>query len=373
MSKQRSSQSKSTRIISVVVSIAIMVTCVLVVLQYCTPAGKRLKPTEWFGGKTEETPVTTEVIDRVVTPEIVQGNGITLTSALIASEEYSEYGISAQTESAKLLTATIDPADATNQAVDWKVGWNARATSEQRAWSSGKTVTDYMTITATSDGALTATATCKQAFGCSIVITVVSRDNSTKKASVLNDYVKALADYDANFFEPSSSKSKHLVLGDNQKYFWLAMNLTYGTGTIAPSVDEKTVSGKLKLNPDHYAFMKSNNKVTFPSTEYTLPNSILADESTWVSNGADFYLNLIGGSSYTNQRTNFIHAANASFTPYNHDLILLTVTITQRHNGKIVNTLEKTFPITVDMSAMKIAVTDVGITDGDSMIWYPNA
>ena len=83
-----------------------------------------------------------------------------------------------------LLTATITPASAVNQEVDWTIAWQ----NSSSTFASGKTVTDYVTITPTSDGALTANLICKQAFGEKIVVTCTSRDNPDAKATCTLDY-----------------------------------------------------------------------------------------------------------------------------------------------------------------------------------------
>ena len=85
-----------------------------------------------------------------------EANGISVMSARIAPEEYEDYGISPMAESAQQLTATITPSNATNQKVDWTVKWKNASSS----WANGKTVTDYVTVTPTSDGALTANVEC---------------------------------------------------------------------------------------------------------------------------------------------------------------------------------------------------------------------
>ena len=71
------------------------------------------------------------------------------------------------------LKATIDPDTAANQNVDWSVSF----VNPSSSWASGKTVTDYVTVMPTSDGALTATVQCLKAFGEQIKITVTSRAN----------------------------------------------------------------------------------------------------------------------------------------------------------------------------------------------------
>lgn len=69
------------------------------------------------------------------------------------------------------ITAVISPADAANKLVDWSVAW-----VDGTPLASAK-IGDYITITPSSDGALTATVTCKKAFRGSVAfIKVVTRE-----------------------------------------------------------------------------------------------------------------------------------------------------------------------------------------------------
>lgn len=114
------------------------------------------------------------------------GSGVQLMSARIAPTEFAEYGISPMAETAYTLTATITPSNATNKSVDWSVAF----VNPSSSWAKGKTVTDYVTVTPTSDGALTANVECKQAFGEQIKVVVTSRDNESATASCTVDYAK---------------------------------------------------------------------------------------------------------------------------------------------------------------------------------------
>ncbi len=89
------------------------------------------------------------------------------------------------------VIATITPNDAANKEVDWAVVF-VNATS---AWANGKTATDYITAEPTTDGALTAAITCKEAFGEQIKITVTSRDNPDASASCTVDYKQQFEGY----------------------------------------------------------------------------------------------------------------------------------------------------------------------------------
>lgn len=84
------------------------------------------------------------------------------------------------------LTASVYPANADNQAVNWTVSWD----NPNSAWAKNKTVTNYVTITPSSAGSLTATANCKEAFGEKIKITATSEDNPEASAICICDYVK---------------------------------------------------------------------------------------------------------------------------------------------------------------------------------------
>lgn len=88
------------------------------------------------------------------------------------------------------LTATIYPDSAENKAVDWDVSF----VNPSSSWASGKDVSDYVTVTPASDGALTANVNCLKAFGEQIKITVTSRANVNAKAECTLDYARRILD-----------------------------------------------------------------------------------------------------------------------------------------------------------------------------------
>ena len=88
------------------------------------------------------------------------------------------------------LTATVSPETADNKAVDWGVSF----VNPSSSWASGKTVTDYVTVTPSSDGALTANVNCLQAFGEQIKVTVISCVNPEAKAECTLDYARRILD-----------------------------------------------------------------------------------------------------------------------------------------------------------------------------------
>lgn len=126
-----------------------------------------------------------------VSTEAGVSHGIKLAAVKLASSEYEDYGVSPLAETAYTLTATITPADAANKKVDWTIAFkNASST-----WASGKTVTDYATVTPSADGALTAVVENVAAFGEQIIVKATSRDNAEAYATCTVEYLQRTTGY----------------------------------------------------------------------------------------------------------------------------------------------------------------------------------
>lgn len=119
----------------------------------------------------------------VIAPETV-GKKMRITSRVLAASEYDDYGVSTLAENAYTLTATVTPSNADDKTVDWSVAWK----NADSSWAKGKTVTSYVTVTPTSDGALTATVSCLAAFSEQIIVSVVPRANTDISATCTLDY-----------------------------------------------------------------------------------------------------------------------------------------------------------------------------------------
>lgn len=138
--------------------------------------------TNGFGMGGSSAPLEQFNHNNQISFENFSGSGIMLTAS---ANELSEPAANAETaENTVRLTATVTPSTASIQSVDWTVAW-VNASSE---WATGKKVTDYVTVTPTADGALTADVNCLQAFGEQVKVTVVSRDISSITADCTIDY-----------------------------------------------------------------------------------------------------------------------------------------------------------------------------------------
>lgn len=153
------------------------------------------------------------------------GNGVRVMRADIPVEEYELYGVSTQAETAYVLTAVISPDNATNKKVDWSVSFkNAGST-----WANGKNVTDYVTVAPSSDGALTATVQCLQAFGEQIAVTVTSRDNTAVTASCAVDYARKVTDYNVTI---NGGNDLNVAWTQDGNEYLFAVTPVFGIGTI---------------------------------------------------------------------------------------------------------------------------------------------
>lgn len=84
------------------------------------------------------------------------------------------------------MTATIIPASALDKRVNWSVEW-VDSTSD---WAKGKTVTDYVTVTADTTDSRIATVNCSAPFGSQIKVVATSVANAEAKADCYVDYYK---------------------------------------------------------------------------------------------------------------------------------------------------------------------------------------
>lgn len=132
----------------------------------------------WFGltvkANAEETGglvVTPDASEDETGPEEPQNPGIRIAAARMSAEEAASAGVSELSESAYSLTATVTPEYADQQQFDWTVQFN-NAESE---WASGKTASDYVTVTPAADGAATATVSCSEEFAEPMTITCTVR------------------------------------------------------------------------------------------------------------------------------------------------------------------------------------------------------
>lgn len=100
----------------------------------------------------------------------------------------------------KTLTAVVLPDDAPNKAVDWTIKWSDDAPLKD------KNISEYITVTPASDGALTATVTAHKSFrGSTAVITVTTREGQyTASTAVTYDGIPSSLSLNTTGFSKKS-------------------------------------------------------------------------------------------------------------------------------------------------------------------------
>ena len=239
------------------------------------------------------------------------GNGVKVMSTKIAKEDYAANGISPLAETAYTLTATITPSNATIQDVDWSVSF----VNNSSAWATGKTVTDYVTVTPSADGALTAVVENVAAFGEQIVVKATSRDNAEAYATCTVEYLQRTTGYTFNldgkalsengaenlvqldFMESKSaavqiSVNKSTVYTrantDKAEYFKIKPAMAFGgviTASGAKTADLKEYSGGASATLT--GFFDKTWGEALHKTNNTIKNKLIANIPTYT--GADAY------------------------------------------------------------------------------------
>ena len=123
------------------------------------------------------------------------------------------------------ITATVTPSDALNAIVDWSIAWG----ETQGSWGSGSQgdISDYLTITPTSDGALTAEVECLAPFGTQAIITANIRGYEEISDTCTVDYVQK--------YEAATAQFNFTHTDTSKNFSW---NVSESTNSIAfPLVD----------------------------------------------------------------------------------------------------------------------------------------
>lgn len=183
-----------------------------------------------------------------------------------------EYGIALTAAASpnpftKTLTATIQPGDAPNKAVDWSVAWQEGDPKES------ETVTNYVTVTPTADGALTATVKCIKAFtGSKIVITVTTRKGGFK-ANCIADYVGYAQTITINTanktVKQDSAWGQNMVeldVGTNATFEIKLDNDLHAVGSNAADYELKVEAFGTILVNKHITSTDSNSETSFSTT-----------------------------------------------------------------------------------------------------------
>ena len=144
--------------------------------------------TDWRFGK--ELPTVNDLNSNVVVTQQESDGGIRL---MVNFEPGITQGDETDYESETLtITATVSPDNsADNTGLDWSMAFK----NPSSAWATGKTLSDYMTLTPSGEdaaGSKTVSVKCLKPFGEQVVITATSQDNPAVSASCTADFAQRI-------------------------------------------------------------------------------------------------------------------------------------------------------------------------------------
>ena len=207
--------------------------------------------TDWRFGK--ELPSVNDLNSNVVvTPQ--EGNGgIRLMAEFLPEITQGDNETDYESETLT-ITATVSPDNsADNTGLDWSMAFK----NPSSAWATGKTLSDYMTLTPSGTdaaGSKTVSVKCLKPFGEQIVITATSQDNPAVTASCTADFAQRI-------------ESATLKFGD--------LNVNLGGDT----------NVKWELNPNGTGVGGATNVTSSKSDVYTLAEDFTYTVTLTSNNG----------------------------------------------------------------------------------------
>lgn len=201
---------------------------------------------DWSGFTGPSEPAEGEQVSGVTDGdgnEMQSGESYALPAAMVYAVPTAQ---SATASEGITVTATVLPETAVNKNVMWAVRF-ANASSE---WATGKTASDYVTVTPDAENSRIATVVCNEAFGEQIILTVASVADPTKMASCTIDYAQSMTnfalsfgDVACNFSGTTSVPVQMTYLSD--EYAGGVANAQIETSEVYTIADELTVTYSL--------------------------------------------------------------------------------------------------------------------------------
>ncbi len=276
------------------------------------------------------------------------GNPLDANSIVILPEKLT-FTRSASESSEITVQATISPAEATNPNVHWSLAFQ----NPDDSWASGKTVTDYVSLT--SDG-LNATVKCLGAFGEEINLTCTSEQDSTIYASCTLNYLQRMnynwiymKDDDGHTYETDSSLEVSVPFSRSGIDLIADIDAGYEPYTIESSF--KTTY-EISLTDDFITYLENHN--CNPANTSKIFN--LGDRMNF---SLDSFIEWYGlspdqaGNTFTKDKISslFYHYSD----PYN----AFTITLHTTNDNDASNTLSTTFIATPKQWEFSVAVQNI--------------
>ena len=206
--------------------------------------------TDWRFGK--ELPSVNDLNSNVVvTPQ--EGNGgIRLMAEFLPEITQGDNETDYESETLT-ITATVSPDNsADNTGLDWSMAFK----NPSSAWATGKTLSDYMTLTPSGTdaaGSKKVSVKCLKPFGEQIVITATSQDNPEVTASCTADFAQRIESATLNFGD------LNVNLGGDTNVKWELNQNGVGVGGATNVTTEKSDVYTLAEDFTYTVTLTSNN------------------------------------------------------------------------------------------------------------------
>lgn len=194
-----------------------------------------------------------------------------------------QYNAVAETYSTSSVTvsATIEPADATNQGVNWSVAFK----NPSSKWANGKSVSSYISLEPSEK---TVVVTCRSSFGEQIILTAASAENPDIKATCTIDYVKPLGNISLYLWDS-------VIAGTSENFTQTASEASFSIGfydSFIAEFGEGTVGGVLNVDNVAVDFDSDFTDLvgTYTGTyDYTYSQKTVTSESDFIWAEADSF------------------------------------------------------------------------------------
>ncbi len=250
---------------------------------------KSWNPVRWTETKQDQTDGTNDGDGEDKDPsddELVnsgENKGILLRSARIASEQYEDYGIDAQANTAYSITATVNE-NAADKSVIGSVHWKDGSST----WATGKNINDYVTLNQTVQYGLDFTFIVKQAFSEPVMIKVASCMDSGIYGTAQVDHLKELKSFKAVLNPSYGTDIGRINVGENMNTIEITPN--FGEGTV-----EGTISN-YKTTFTTNAYFRTELKTRLDNFTSSMGGTYSPAQMIRIT-GKDFKINFQGGSA----------------------------------------------------------------------------
>lgn len=278
------------------------------------------------------------------------------------------------TDSSYYLTATVEPADAWEQEIEWLVSFKNPAD----AWASGKSASSYINVAPSSD-TRNATVTCLGGFGEQIIITARSKDNPEATATCTCDYVKRAENIVFNLSEPNVYEMTYTYDIEYTPYtidseITLTGAKITGQQSFAHDIRDR-LDGDQIFGHSEYETLMNQGFYTINAVSSTNTTLAIEDNTLKLSDGFRnvIYLNgnytdNDGEGNYSLNATQmqklqaaYISAVKASISSYTGVQAVLSFSFNITSNGQVIGTTSKNVNINFTYDNVKVPVSDVSL------------